>query len=90
MAMKIQNIIATDECGHMVNLDDLSIANAGIEYDPAMYPAARLRVTGISIVVTVYKSGKMISVGAKTFEQCRVNFEIAKKLCSKYKMISVE
>jgi transcription initiation factor TFIID TATA-box-binding protein len=74
--VKIENIVCSGTLNQEINLMDLSRAGV-IEYDPEMYHAGYIKTNGHSI--TLYRTGKYIMPGMKSFEDMKDTFD---KVCS--------
>lgn len=65
---RIENMVATTDMGLVINLERLSMANSCCIYEPEQFPAAICRLKG-SLVLLVFKSGKVNCVGAKSEQE---------------------
>lgn len=65
--LTVVNVVATAELAEMVDLYALAIAD-GFHYDTMIYHCAYLKDEKTVEKVSIFATGKMISVGAKTLD----------------------
>ncbi len=79
----VTNIIATSSVEFMVNIEKFAELNSFVDIDVNYPVGAHCKNSDIVGLVTVFRSGKMISVGAKTIEQSRSNIQLITNLLIK-------
>ena len=70
LKIEIVNVVATAEIGESVDLDELS-QRPEVIYNPSKYRCAYFKDDGMQAKVSIFPSGKMIAVGAKSEETAR-------------------
>ena len=68
LVSNVVNVVMTADLKQHVDLQKVGQLVYGM-YDQNIYPAAYIKIPGMSGKVTVFHSGKLISVGAKTESQ---------------------
>jgi len=71
-------LVATAQINQFVDLEKL-IGVEGFHYDPAVYRCAYLKDGNTRGKISVFSSGKMICVGAKSLEDAERNLEYASR-----------
>lgn len=77
MDLQVVNTVGSGDLGIEVDLKELTVAIAEVEYNPAKYPGAYVRLEGVRPLITVYRTGKYIITGSKSEEEvysCRKRF----------------
>jgi transcription initiation factor TFIID TATA-box-binding protein len=69
-------VVATAELGQFVDLTKLVYVH-GFLYDTAIYSCAYLKDEGTNAKVSIFSTGRMISVGAKSFEAAKCDLDYA-------------
>ena len=85
--LNIVNVVATAELKQFVNLEKL-VHVSGFLYDTAIYQCAYLKDRNTRAKVSIFATGKMISVGAKSFEAAKHDLNYAMKRLAKLGLIS--
>lgn len=70
--LKIENIVASTSVGEDIDLVRASAMFEGAEYDPEHFSGVIVRMKEPAGTVLVFKSGKMVSTGAKGFGDVEV------------------
>lgn len=65
---RVANMVATSDFGLDINLEMLTAANSCCSYEPKVFPAAICRLKE-SVVLLVFRSGKVNCVGAKNEQE---------------------
>ena len=73
LGFRVDNIVATSEVGHYVDLAKLSASGCPHEtdYEPELFPALIMRFTGSRCIALVFGSGKFVITGAKSLAEIR-------------------
>ncbi|MDF1530782.1 MAG: TATA-box-binding protein [ANME-2 cluster archaeon] len=66
--LKIENMVASTSVGDYVDLVHAAELFEGAEYDPEHFSGVIVRLKDPSSTVLVFRSGKMVSTGAKGYE----------------------
>jgi len=74
MEIKIVNIVATAAIGNIIRLDELANLSF-ITYNPSRYSCAYFKDETMESKVSIFPSGKMIVVGAKSYETTKRDIE---------------
>jgi transcription initiation factor TFIID TATA-box-binding protein len=74
--LNIVNVVATGDLKQLINLDRLANVDE-FRYDPAVYHCAYLQNRETVAKIIVFASGKLISVGAKSFRDAKHDLEYA-------------
>lgn len=84
---RIQNIVASANCGFTINLKDIADAfSSYASYDPDLFPGLIFRVHSPKLVFLCFRSGKIVITGAKNTEEIAVTYnKLFKNIISKYK-----
>ena len=70
LKIEIVNVVVTAETGESVDLDELS-QRLEVIYNPSKYRCAYFKDDGMQAKVSIFPSGKMIAVGAKSEKTAR-------------------
>lgn len=81
------NVVATAEFNQFVNLEKLVYVK-GFLYDTAIYRCAYLKDQKTKAKVSIFSTGKMISVGAKSFQDAKHDLNYATKRLAELRLIS--
>ena len=76
--LNIVNVVATAELSQFIDLDRLALVD-GFLYDQAIYHCAYLRDEKTRAKVSVFSTGKMISVGSKSYDDVKHDLKYAAK-----------
>jgi len=74
--LSIVNLVATADLGQSIDLESLR-ATGGFRYDPCVYKCAYLKDSETHGKVSIFSTGKMISVATKSFELAEQDLEHA-------------
>lgn len=66
--LKIENMVASTSVGDYIDLVQTAELFDGAEYDPEHFSGVIIRLKDPSSTVLVFRSGKMVSTGAKGYE----------------------
>lgn len=80
--MKIENIVSSGSFNQPIDLHKLSSNCSYIEYGKNRYPGAYLKFDGHS--VTIYRTGKYIMPGMRSFQDMRQTFKRVKEILSPF------
>ena len=69
--VQIQNVVSTAKLGTNINLSDLARNAINIEYKPAKFIAAILRIRNPRTTCLCFSTGKLVIVGAKSIEESK-------------------
>jgi transcription initiation factor TFIID TATA-box-binding protein len=67
--VRVQNVVASFDSGRKVNLEELSRACEGAEYEPEIFPGLILRLERPRVAVLLFDTGKGICAGARTVKE---------------------
>ena len=67
-SFEIQNIVASADIGHSVNLTTvvISLGLERVEYEPEVFPGMVYRMDKPKVVILLFGSGKLVCTGART------------------------
>jgi transcription initiation factor TFIID TATA-box-binding protein len=85
--LSVVNVVATADLRQSVDLERLALAQ-GFLYDQAIYPCAYLNDANTKAKVSIFASGKMISVGTKSFEAASRDLNYAAQRLTELGLIS--
>ncbi len=85
--LAIVNLVAAAELKQPVDLEKLVYVK-GFLYDTAIYACAYLKDQKTHAKVSIFSSGKMMSVGTKRFEHAKHDLEYAKKKLAQLRLIT--
>ncbi len=83
----IVNVVATAELNRFVNLEKL-VNVSGFLYDKTIYRCAYLRDQNTKAKVSIFSTGKMISIGSKSFQSAKHDLNHATKRLGELGLIS--
>ncbi|MCL7475459.1 MAG: TATA-box-binding protein [ANME-2 cluster archaeon] len=66
--LKIENIVASTSVGDHIDLVQTAALFDGAEYDPEHFSGVIIRLKDPSSTVLIFRSGKMVSTGAKGYD----------------------
>ena len=69
--MKIVNITSTAKIAIQLNLDFIASRMWNVEYNPKRFNAIIFRLHQPKVTSLIFKSGKIVTVGAKNFEESK-------------------
>lgn len=67
----IQNVVASASLGRELDLNSLALNLNGAEYDPQIFPGLVYRLKDPKTATLLFRSGKLVCTGAKTYEQVK-------------------
>jgi transcription initiation factor TFIID TATA-box-binding protein len=85
--LAIVNVVATAELNQLVNLEEL-VHVPGFFYDTAVYSCAYLKDSKTRGKVSIFSTGKMISIGARSFEAAKHDLSYAARRLARLGLIS--
>jgi transcription initiation factor TFIID TATA-box-binding protein len=85
--VSIVNVVATAELEQVVNLTKLVYVN-GFLYDTAIYRCAYLKDKRTRAKVSIFSTGKMICVGAKSFDDAKHDLNYATRKLAELGLVS--
>jgi transcription initiation factor TFIID TATA-box-binding protein len=67
-SFEVQNIVASADLGHSVNLTTvvISLGLDRVEYEPEVFPGMVYRLNDPKVVILLFGSGKLVCTGART------------------------
>lgn len=71
----IQNVVASASLGRELDLNSLALHLSGAEYDPQVFPGLVYRLKDPKTATLLFRSGKLVCTGAKTYEQVERTIE---------------
>jgi transcription initiation factor TFIID TATA-box-binding protein len=71
----IQNVVASASLGRELDLNSLALHLSGAEYDPQVFPGLVYRLKDPKTATLLFRSGKLVCTGAKTYEQVEQTIE---------------
>lgn len=81
---KVQNIVSTFDVDAFLNLKEISLKAANVEYRPNKFAAVIMRIREPKTTALIFSSGKIVCTGAKSESEskiaCRKYARIIKKL----------
>ncbi len=80
---KIENVVASMSLGRELDLQAIALALPASEYDPEKFPGLIYRIKDPKAALLLFRSGKVVCTGAKSFEQVRMVIEKAIKNLNK-------
>lgn len=86
--LNIVNVVSTAELRQFVDLTKLVYVQ-GFLYDTAIYKCAYLKDKRTNAKVAIFSTGKMISVGSKSFEAAKHDLNYATKRLAELGLISI-
>ena len=84
--LEVVNVVATAELGQPVDLDRLAMLE-GFLYDQAIYHCAYLKDRNTRAKVSIFATGKMISVGAKSLADSKHDLKYAAEVLARHRVI---
>jgi transcription initiation factor TFIID TATA-box-binding protein len=84
--LSIVNVVATAELGQFVNLERL-VHVRGFLYDTAIYRCAYLKGNKMNAKVSIFSTGKMISIGTKSYEDAKHDLDYASKRLAELRLV---
>ncbi len=83
--IEVQNIVASSDLGHPVNLVSIvfALGMENVEYEPEVFPGLVYRMDDPKVVILLFGSGRLVCTGARKSEDVEKAVErIAKELRS--------
>ncbi|KAK1443258.1 TATA-box binding like protein [Babesia gibsoni] len=80
---EIQNIVASVHLGRELDLREIAISTRNAEYNPRKFHALILRLQNPRCTGLVFRTGRIVVTGTKTFDDCRVAAKRIGKLIRK-------
>lgn len=79
--VKIQNIVATTDLESELNLASIALTFGleRVEYEPEQFPGLVYRVGEPKVVFLLFRSGKVVCVGAKEIKEIEISLDIVSK-----------
>ncbi len=65
-SIEIQNVVASTEIKHELDLKELAADMAGVEYNPSSVPGLIYRIQEPKATVLIFRSGKIVCTGASS------------------------
>lgn len=78
--MKIANIVANTTIGTNLNLEDISLAVQGTQYNKGRFPGLIMQINEPKTTFLLFQNGKVVILGAKSTDDLQI---AAQKLCQK-------
>lgn len=85
--IKIQNIVATSDLGKTLNLEAVALDLENTGYEPEQFPGLVYRLDEPKVVLLLFGSGKVVCVGAKTFNNAQLGVEKTKERLAELNLI---
>jgi len=68
---KIQNVVATADVGHTIDLNSIAREIPSVEYRPELFPGLCLRLKKPKASALIFRTGKMVCTGTKSEKQAK-------------------
>jgi len=93
--IKIENVVASTTLGDDLDLQKISLALEGAEYEPEQFPGLIYRIKEPKTATLLFRSGKVVCTGAKSMEDVKravsiVSREVEKAGIKVYKTPQIE
>lgn len=82
--MKIENVVASTTIAKELDLDKINADLPETEYHPERFPGLVLRIKEPKTAALLFRSGKVVSTGAKTIDQVKMAID---KVCEKVEKV---
>jgi len=82
--VEVQNIVASSDIGHSVNLDFMAMECENTEYEPEQFPGLILRLRDPRTVMLIFRSGRMIITGAKDLSELKLAAQRTKDIVDEF------
>ena len=69
--IKIENVVASTTIGEELDLQSISMALDGAEYEPEQFPGLIYRIKEPKTATLLFRSGKVVCTGAKSLEDVK-------------------
>jgi transcription initiation factor TFIID TATA-box-binding protein len=69
--IRIENVVASTSLGKELDLQSISKALEGAEYEPEQFPGLVYRMKSPKAATLLFRSGKVVCTGAKSLEEVR-------------------
>lgn len=69
--IKIENVVASTSLGEDLDLQKISLALDGAEYEPEQFPGLIYRIKEPKTAILLFRSGKVVCTGAKSLEDVK-------------------
>ena len=69
--IKIENVVASTTIGEELDLQSISMALDGAEYEPEQFPGLIYRIKDPKTATLLFRSGKVVCTGAKSLEDVK-------------------
>jgi len=69
--IRIENVVATTSLGKELDIQSISRAIEGAQYEPEQFPGIVYRIKEPKTALLVFRSGKVVCTGAKSLEEVR-------------------
>jgi transcription initiation factor TFIID TATA-box-binding protein len=70
--IRIENVVASTSLGKELDLQSISKALEGAEYEPEQFPGLVYRMKSPKAATLLFRSGKVVCTGAKSLEEVRM------------------
>jgi transcription initiation factor TFIID TATA-box-binding protein len=84
--INVVNYIIGAKLPYKIDLDDLTLGEEGIEYDPDQFPGLCLRITNPKASSLIFSKGHVTVLGTKSRETAKEALEIIAGICKKYRV----
>jgi transcription initiation factor TFIID TATA-box-binding protein len=93
--IRIENVVASTTLGDDLDLQKISLALEGAEYEPEQFPGLIYRIKEPKTATLLFRSGKVVCTGAKSMEDVKravsiVSREVEKAGIKVYKTPQIE
>ncbi len=75
MKVKVENVVASATLGRKIDLEFISAALSGAEYEPEQFPGLVFRLKEPKVTSLMFRNGKIICAGAKSVEDVETGIE---------------
>ena len=75
--IRIVNVVVSSSIGREVSLKQLAVTLDGAEYNPQRFPGLVYRTTNPKAAALLFRSGKLVCTGGKSFDEARKGVENA-------------
>ncbi len=67
----VQNMVASSELDHTLNLNRIAFELVGTEYEPEQFPGLVYRIEDPDVVFLLFSSGRIVCTGGRTYEDVK-------------------
>lgn len=75
--ISIVNMVGISKVGENLDLNSISMALEGAEYEPEQFPGMVFRITEPKAAFLVFKSGKVVCTGTRSLEEAKTALKLA-------------